>query len=413
MRWVGQLACDWPSAQLRLDRAQTVEEAFTAVRGWLSPTFSMLVADDRDAEGHIAFTNTGTIPVRGRPERGYRDGAAADDEWIGLIPPEGMPQVRDPRQGWLGSANNRPAGDDFPYPLSGTWDENLRHRRIGQLAVALTPHDRSTMSRMHTDQHVGRFDDRRAAITSALTGRVPAGVAAAAFAILRNWSGDATVDSAGATIHEVFWTRWVQRVSAERFAPAVADFMAGWLNGLAGELLSADPDGWFAAADTRATALAETFVAAVTELRTALGDDPATWTWGRLHRKGLHHPLAGVGDLAGLLDQPPRPAGGEVSVLNNVGFAGGRIPATDPAYPRNWEGISGAGYRLVADLGDPHGSAWAVTLEGQSANAGSPHRSDQLDDFLAGRYHEIPLDRSRAEAAAVHTLTLQPRGRHD
>lgn len=413
MRWVGQLACDWPSAQLRLDRAQTVDEAFEAVRGWLSPTFSMLVADDRDAGGHIAFTNTGTIPVRGRPERGYRDGAAADDEWVGLVPPEGMPQVRDPRQGWLGSANNRPAGDDFPYPLSGTWEENLRHRRIGQLAEALTPHDRSTFSRMHTDQHVGRFDDRRDAIAAALTGRVAAGTAAAAFELLRAWSADATPSSAGATIYEVFWTRWVQRVSAERFAPASSDFMAGWMNGLAGGLLSTDPDGWFASDGARRDAIAEAFAAAVEELRTALGEDPGTWAWGRLHRKGLRHPLSAVGDLGALLDQPARPSGGEVSVLNNAGYGGGRIAASDPEYARNWEGVSGAGYRLIADLGDPHGSAWTVTLEGQSANAGSPNRSDQLDDFLAGRAHELPLDRARAEAAAVHTLTLEPRGRHD
>jgi penicillin amidase len=277
----------------------------------------------------------------------------------------------------------------------------------------LTPHDRSTFGRMHTDQHVGRFDDRREAITAALEGRVGEGTAAAVFELLRSWDGDATPSSAGATIYEVFWTRWVQRVSAERFPAAVSDFMAGYMNGLAGGLLSEDCDGWFATDDARRDAIAESFAAAVAELQTALGHDPATWAWNRLHRKGLHHPLGAIGDLGALLDQPSRPAGGEVSVLNNVGLAGGRRPGADPDYARNWEGVSGAGYRLVADLGDPHGSAWTVTLEGQSANAGSPNRSDQLDDFLAGRYHELPLDPARAEAAAVHTLTLEPRGRHD
>jgi acyl-homoserine lactone acylase PvdQ len=97
-----------------------------------------------------------------------------------------------------------------------------------------------------------------------------------------------------------------------------------------------------------------------------------------------------------------------MATLNNRGFAGSRIPAGDPRYGRNWEGASGAGYRLVADLGDPHGSAWTVTLEGQSGSPGSPNRSDQIDDFLAGRYHEVPLDRGRAEATARHRLTLAP-----
>jgi penicillin amidase len=412
MRWVGQLACDWPSAQLRLNRAANVDAAFTAVRGWLSPTFSLLVADDEGPNGHIAFTNTGTIPVRGRPERGYRDATNPDDAWLGLIPPEGMPQTRDPSVGWLGSANNRPAPDDFPYPLSGTWDEGLRHRRIGQLAERLTPHDAGTMARMHADVRVGRADDLRPAIGAALSGRLD-GIDKDALDILLAWGGRATADSTGAVIWEVFWTRWVQAVAAIRFPPQSADFVAGWMNGFAGRMLTADQVGWFASDEARLRALVGAFREAVAELRMALGDRPHQWQWGALHHKGMHHPLSTVGDLGALLDQPVRPSGGDVAVLNNAGFAGGRIPADDPRYARNWEGASGAGYRLVADLGDPNGSAWTVTLEGQSANPGSPNRSDQIEEFLAGHHHEVPLDRKRAAAAAVHRLTIEPRGRHD
>jgi penicillin amidase len=192
-----------------------------------------------------------------------------------------------------------------------------------------------------------------------------------------------------------------------------ADFLAGFMHGLAGRMLTTNEPGWFPSDKARLAALAGAFRAAIGELRTALGGEPASWAWGRLHHKGLHHPLAGVGDLGQLLDQPAKPSGGDGGVLNNVGVAGGRVAAGDPGYARNWEGIGGAGYRLVADLGDPNGSAWTVTLEGQSANAGSPNRSDQLDDFLAGRYHELPLDAGRAEAAAVHRLHIEPRGRHD
>src|SRR5262249_27163722 len=100
--------------------------------------------------------------------------------------------------------------------------------------------------------------------------------------------------------------------------------------------------------------------------------------------------------------------GGSSAGLNNSGFGGGRIPAGDPSYARNWESVSGAGYRLVADLGDPNGSMWSVTAESQSGKPGSPNHHDQLDDFIAGRYHEIPLDRSRAESMARHRLAVRP-----
>src|SRR5204862_2910813 len=129
-----------------------------------------------------------------------------------------------------------------------------------------------------------------------------------------------------------------------------------------------------------------------TELSAILGDDPTGWRWGAVHRTGFRHPLGPRGDLGPLLNQPVREIGGDPAGLNNSGYAGSRIPASDPAYGRNWEAASGASYRLFADLGDPHNSLWTVTAEGQSGNAGSPNRSDQLDDFIVGRYHEIPLD---------------------
>jgi acyl-homoserine lactone acylase PvdQ len=178
-------------------------------------------------------------------------------------------------------------------------------------------------------------------------------------------------------------------------------------------MLSQDDVGWFVSDSARIAALVGAFREAVGELRTTLGDRPHHWQWGAIHHKGLHHPLSSIGDLGLLLDQPARPSGGDIAVLNNVGFGGGRVPAGDRRYATNWEGTSGAGYRMVADLGDPHGSAWTVTLEGQSANTGSPHRSDQLEGFLAGHHHEISLDRARTEHVAAHRLIVQPRGRHD
>ncbi len=412
LRWVGQLACDWPSAQMRLSRAGDVDEAFNAIRGWLAPTFSLLVADDSDPSGHIAFTSTGAIPVRGRTERGYRDAADPADAWQGLIPPEGMPQVRDPARGWLGSANNRPAADEFPYPLSGTWDEGLRHRRIGVLAERLTPHDAGTFARMQADVRPGRATDRRPAALAALAGRVDV-VEQAALEVMTDWDGWASPDSAGAAIWEVFWMRWVQAVAAVRLPARSADFGAGWMFGLAGGQLTSDAIGWFPSDEERIATLAGTFSTAVGELRVALGDRPHQWRWGAMHHKALRHPLSAIGDLGALLDQPSKPAGGAMATLNNSGFAGGRVPAGDPRYATNWEGVSGAGYRLVADLGDSHGSAWTVTLEGQSAHPGSPNRSDQLDEFLAGHHHELSLDRDRAEASAAHRLIVEPRVRHD
>ena len=73
---------------------------------------------------------------RSSPERGYRPGSDPDQQWTGLIPFEAMPHAIDPPRGWLATANNRLAGDDYPYPLSGTWVSGYRAKRIRQMIEA-------------------------------------------------------------------------------------------------------------------------------------------------------------------------------------------------------------------------------------------------------------------------------------
>ncbi len=183
MRWLGTQPCDLPAALLRLTRATSVADANRAVDGWLVPTFSLVLGD---TAGSIGYRATGRIPIRAIPERGYRPGWDARHQWLGLIPESAMPQASDPARGWLASANNRPAPDDYPYPLSGTWDEGYRARRAGSSSRrrVLGQMDVDSLRRMHADVCANRatailgdlvslFAPRADDETSVLIGAVP------------------------------------------------------------------------------------------------------------------------------------------------------------------------------------------------------------------------------------------------
>ena len=117
----------WLTALLGIDRARSVAEFREALRPWHVPTFNAVVAD---VEGQIAVQSIGRIPLRKTPNRGYRDGSDPEQQWIGLLPFDAMPHAIDPPRGWLATANNRLAGDDYPYPLFGTWASGYRAARI-------------------------------------------------------------------------------------------------------------------------------------------------------------------------------------------------------------------------------------------------------------------------------------------
>jgi penicillin amidase len=402
MRWLGTEPCDWPGALLRLMRAQSVAEGSSAVDGWRVPTFNLLLAD---ASGSIAYRSTGQIPLRSIPERGYRPGWDPAHQWTGVIPADGMPRAIDPARGWLASANNRPAPDDYPFPLSGTWDEGLRARRIGVLIEEHTPLDRETLSMMHADVHASRADDTLPPML-ALFEKVADEPGRAVLRILGTWDRRATPESAGAAIYEVVYWRWCQAVLEERLGDrSLADYLTPWGAGLASALCHGDEVGWFAPGRREAVA-GEVLRRAIEEL-SVLGPDPAEWRWGALHTLRLRHPLSGRGDLGELLDKPTVEVGGDLTTLNNSGFDPGR-DLHSPKGPRAWEATSGAGYRLEVDMGESPPAAWTITAESQSGDPGSPHWDDQRADFLAGRVRRLPLDRAEVEAEAQTSTRLVP-----
>src|SRR5207249_8942379 len=113
---------------------------------------------------------------------------------------------------------------------------------------------RDTFRQMHSDVRIVRADDHLEQVLDALEERLE-GPDLDVLDVLEDWHHDATADSAGAAIWEVFWMRWTQAVAAVRFSADSADFIANWMNGFASRMLVADPVGWFDSDEDRRAAL--------------------------------------------------------------------------------------------------------------------------------------------------------------
>src|SRR5262249_48622943 len=153
-------------------------------------------------------------------------------QWTGLIPFEGMPAVMDPPRSWLATANNRPAPDDFPYPLSGTWSDGLRASRIRELIEARPRLSRSDMVAMHHDALSLRAR-RCVPPLLAVLDTSPESRLRDVARVLRAWDYRCEPDRAGATIFDVFFSHWTRAVVRERFAGDAAGLLAGGAAGLA------------------------------------------------------------------------------------------------------------------------------------------------------------------------------------
>lgn len=402
LRWVGASPCGWITALLGMNRARTGAELRRATEPWLVPTFCVVYAD---ASGQIGYQCTGRLPVRNVWERGYRPGWDPAHQWAGLIPFEGMPQTVDPPRGWIATANNRVAANDFPYPLSGTWPAGYRALRIRQMLEAKQKFSRDDFARMQQDALSLRAVDCVPRLLAVLENckLAAGGLAECGTAVqmrravehLASWDCRMEPDRVAASIFDVFFTIWSERVAAERFPGELVVFIGGASGGLAVELLAGDRASWFSTKESRQKAIVETFAAGLEYLGKRLGPDMLDWGWGRLHSLVQQHFLSGRGDLGKLLDMGGMPVRGDYVTVSNSGFA--------PDY----SAPSGAGYRFIADFSDPQGGLWAVDAGSESGHPGSPHYNDQIADWLTTGYHYVSLDREGRAVKIESELVLR------
>lgn len=390
LKWLGAHEGGWLTALLAMDRAGSAAELREAMRPWHVPAFSVVYGD---VEGHVGYQAAGRVPVRGVWERGYRPGWEPRHQWQGLILFEEMPHWVDPPRGWVATANNRVAPDDYPWPLSGCWSTGLRAERIHELIETkrkLSPEDCGAMQ-----QDALSVRARRCMPALLTILRASGGQFREAESLLASWDCVVATASPAATIFNVFFARWTQAVAAERFAADLVSFLGEGAAGLAAALLNQDEVGWFAPG-RREQAIREAFAGALDYLAGRLGPDMRQWGWGRLHVVPLRHFLSGRADLGNLLDHGGMPVHGDLHTVCSTGANA------------SFEGRTGAGYRLIADLSTSPPELRAVDGQGQSGHPGSPHYTDQSTEWARGHYFRLPLDRTAAQAAAVGTLVLEP-----
>jgi penicillin G amidase len=375
LKWVGMFGGGWLTALLKMDQANNVAELHEAMKPWHVPTFSLVLAD---VDGEIGFRASGRIPVRTRNESGFRQGWDPADQWQGMIPFEEMPAFDNPERGWIASANNRIAPNDFPHRMFGCWVSGARATRIRELIG-----DNRQLT--HNDMRDIQMDAKNLRAEASVPGLIArlestqteSNLFQEAIEFLRGWNFHSEPESVATTIFNVFYSGWCKTLSGARFeSGAEADLMAKGVEPVAARLIAADPNEWFPNGDHQQE-LERTFNEALAFLEDRFGATMSDWTWGKLHVMPLKHVLSNRGDLAELLNHGGAGVKGDMLTVCNTGSG------------VNWTAASGGGYRMIADLSTS--TLHAVDGQSQSGQQGSEHYSDQYEDWLSGQYHQINL----------------------
>lgn len=385
----------------RLMQAASYDQFREAFRGWQAPAMNYLYADRK---GEIGMISAGLYPV-------FRDGVApwlplegtGAQDFIGRVPFDRVPQVRNPKDHIISSANQRQTEPEYPYYTGTTMDfaPGYRANRIYDLLQAKDGWTAAQFAVMQNDLHDPLAAEIVPALLQALDGADLSPQARMAADKLRGWNGGMAPDSAAASVWWRFWEEYAHTVFdpwLEKHSVPAGEYRklgaVEWWPSLHQNLqvwTLAQPDHpsfdhpLTGASRTAPEAMREAFRNAVQKLAAEQGGDVEAWQWQRLHKRSIPS-LMGIPELG----YGPHGAGGGSYTVNVA-------PGMESSHGPSW--------RMVADMAT--GQATGSYPGGQSENPLSPWYQDRIETWWNGQQRPL-LDFADIAAEPAHAWDLRP-----
>jgi penicillin amidase len=389
----------------QLNTAQNWDEFRSAASLFEVPAQNLIFAS---TTGDIGYQTPGKIPIRQGYDGKYPAlGWDPAESWSGFIPFSALPNVKNPDDGFVVTANQASVYKDYPYFLTDDWSYGARSQRIVDEVVKLTLNGK----RISADQIRTLQFDSRNENASFLVPRIKdldiTGASAEALKLFDGWDYSQPANSAAAAYFNAFWRHLlVDTFDDELPTGYQPDGGDRWFEVIR-NLWSAPNDPWWTdkkaagSSGGRDAIVKRALDEATAELTSAQGGDPAKWTWGQMHTLTVRNQTlgtSGIGPIEAIFNRGPVETSGGESVVNATGW-----DASSGNYEVTWV----PSMRMVLDLSRFDASTW-VHLTGNSGHTYSANYVDQLDAWRDGTTFPFAFTKSGVAAAAVDTLTLKP-----
>ncbi len=401
--WAGNVPSQDFEVLMRIGQASAFQGFRDALRDWHSPTHNFVYADDA---GNIGMISAGYYPLVAKGQPWLPMPGTGDYDVTGTVPYDDIPQVYNPPDGIVWSANQRQVGPDYPYYIGTTsnfFDPGYRANEIHRVLSQDGKLSAADMMALQTDTRDFLASEITPVLLNALAGDALTSTELKARDLLTNWDFHMDTSSAAASIWWTFWEAYLaatfdpwwksRNVMVDR-AESTSTNANTQLNDSLGQDLEAwtlgDPTNpafkLSGSAQNAQDVMRAAFHTAASSLGTTLGADPATWTWGRIHTRQLEN----LAQVAGLNYGPRADRGDGNTVL------------AAPDFPS----AHGPSWRMVVDWGTHTFSG--IYPGGQSENPASVWYENRVDMWWSGLYAPMLSAEEGASSPGAATWAMQP-----
>ena len=338
------------------NQASNGEEFRNSVQSLTVPNSNFVYAD---AEGNIGYIAPGDYPIRKPGHTGdFAVPGTGEFDWQGFIPTEEVPQLSNPKSGFIVTANNQITPDNYPYEINGEFAPGYRAERITELIESKDKLSIEDMQEFQLDTVSLLYRDLKPVLEQI----EPTSEQGMYWRDrLLAWDGELTLDSQEATVFESWYTE-LARLGASELENEYFRNPAFIIEGIrSADRAFDDPRSEPGAYDDAALAL-----------ETALSRDE------------LKGSIPAWGDLQVANFEPSNEYSSEQGL--QIPFSGGSATVNVSGYDEEtFVTPFGPRYRQIVDLSDLDNSLY-INPTGQSSDPNSENYADQLPLWQEGQY---------------------------
>lgn len=393
LRWTALDATTELEAILEMNRATNWEEFEKGLEKFLVPAQNFVFAS---IDGTIAYKANGKIPIYENSEDALLPLPGWEPKYIldDYIPYDELPIIINPEKGYIATANNKVAGNKYPYHISNVWAQPYRYERISEVLEQgdnLTTEDMMALQMDQTNLQAREFVP---IFLDVIEKTNLSDSEAQAISLLEEWD---YVDDVEAVQPLIFhhWINSIEDILYHELPDGVMELFNS-RGQTTDELLRRAANGesstWVDENGGLDSILHVSLQQTVEELTESYGEDMHAWEWGDYHQVQFHHPLSSVHPVLAFFfnNEDPVPVGG-----SNV------TPMAAAFDTETGEVDHGASWRFVIDMKDPT-TGYHIVGPGQEGHFRSDWYHNQIQDWVDGTYHETKLN--PAEGKVLHLV---------
>jgi penicillin amidase len=417
-KWTGFENSDEVDAFYKINKAKNWEEFKSALKEFCVPAQNFIYAD---TSGNIGYKAAGKIPIRKTENKNnYIYPSYSDMEWTGFINFNELPEIYNPKQGYIATANTNPndwlkTENKINYYISYIWEPSSRFNRINSVLKDGFKFNVGELKSLQASYQSPYAKEISEFITEAFKNYTDIdNETSQVLNMLKNWNGDMPANDPMGAIYNVFFINLLKNIYFDELGEDVFhDFIMIPNIPFRSTLLllrnyKQDNPQWFdnvntGRVETRNEIIRKSLFEAIDFLKKKFSSNDANlWHWGELHKVTFKHPLGVVPELAKSFNIGPFEVGGDQTTVNNSEYS-----FNDAIRMGAFDNSLGPSMRMIVDLADISHS-FTVNTTGESGQPLHPDYADQTRLWLNNDYKTIITNELEMLKNDYSLLILKP-----